>query len=429
MQMKTPLGWSKSGRLVGNNKANISSDLKMRSVNTKANNTLDSMGSSNSSGSSVASGSSRLEDSALLISPPNQVTFADETPRPYFLRGQPKFSSTPLLIPNNENKGNQLVGTNLEDRLHSLEEHKSLSDDSGFDTLPSTESPSPCTSSSSTHPSSPPPRALGALPKRRSPRNISKNQSSKGKVDKPSSFVNFTSSASSFPPSQKRALFKYEPRQHLDGKETCDMVRMLFEMNLSHVLSAVFQYCGGSQLCAIAQVSQLWNLSLVTSTEHNDRRLKWIALRKRNQENNGIAVTSRLGLPSPRRVMQQLDNQPIHGGIINIDGSNSGGKRGRAASVAAIVSPSKVRHRLFVDEAQRLSPGEHLTHCPLCTSPSRVSGSRAECSSNKCSFVFCPDCLCEHHEGRGCRLTRTGSKVPKSGTVSSKKSKARLRRL
>ena len=82
----------------------------------------------------------------------------------------------------------------------------------------------PCTSSSSTHPSSPPPRALGALPKRRSPRNISKNQSLKGKVDKPSSFVNFTSSASSFPPSQKRALFKYEPRQHLDGKETCDMV-------------------------------------------------------------------------------------------------------------------------------------------------------------------------------------------------------------
>ena len=60
-----------------------------------------------------------------------QVAFADETPRPYFLRGHPKFSSTPLLIPNNENKGNQLVGTNLEDRLHSLDEHKSLSDDSG----------------------------------------------------------------------------------------------------------------------------------------------------------------------------------------------------------------------------------------------------------------------------------------------------------
>ena len=31
-------------------------------------------------------------------------------------------------------------------------------------------------------------------------------------------------------------------------------VRMLFEMNLSHVLGVIFQYCGGSQLCAIAQV-------------------------------------------------------------------------------------------------------------------------------------------------------------------------------
>ena len=41
MQMKTPLGWSKSGRLVGNNKANIASDSKMRSVNIKANNTLE----------------------------------------------------------------------------------------------------------------------------------------------------------------------------------------------------------------------------------------------------------------------------------------------------------------------------------------------------------------------------------------------------
>ena len=40
--------------------------------------------------------------------------------------------------------------------------------------------------------------------------------------------------------------------------------------------------------------------------------------------------------------MQQLDNQPNHGGIVNHDGSNSGGKRGRAASVAAVVSPSKV---------------------------------------------------------------------------------------
>ena len=78
-QMKTPLGWSKSGRLIGNNKVNNALDSNMRSVNIKTNNTLDSMGSSNSSGSSEASGSSRLEDSALLISPPNQVKIISPT--------------------------------------------------------------------------------------------------------------------------------------------------------------------------------------------------------------------------------------------------------------------------------------------------------------------------------------------------------------
>lgn len=200
------------------------------------------------------------------------------------------------------------------------------------------------------------------------------------------------------------------------------MVRVLFEMNLSHVLGVIFQYCRGAELCAIAQVSQLWNLALVTSNVHNDRRLSWIAIRKRDQENDGLTAPGRLGLPSPRRVMQQLNNQPRQGG-------NSGEKRERASSSAALVSPSKVRHRLFVEEARKILPGERLTHCPLCTSPSRVSASKAECSSSKCNFVFCPDCLCENHEGRGCRLTRTGSKVPKSGAVTSKKSKARLRRL
>jgi len=410
--VKSPFGWSKSVRAVGKCSA------------------MDSTGGSISSGgggSGVSESSSRLEDSALLISPPNQATFSEASPRPYFLRGHPKYSSTPLL-PNNDNKGEPLVGINLEDRLQSLEEHRNLSDDSGFDTLTSTDSSSPA---SSTRPTSPPPRALGALPKRRSPRNLSKNLSTKvsggAKVEKPGSFVNFTSSGSCFPPSQKRALFKYEPRQHLDGRDTCDVVRMLFEMNLGHVLGLLFQYCGGSQLCAIAQVSQLWNLALVTSNAHNDRRLAWIALRKRNQENDGFTAPSRLGPASPRRVMQQLNNQLPRGS--NGGSNGSGGKRDRAGSVAALVSPSKVRHRLFVEEARMLSPGERLTHCPLCTSPSRVSASRAQCSSSKCSFVFCPDCLCEHHEGRGCRLTRTGSKVPKSGAVTSKKSKARLRRL
>ena len=34
-------------------------------------------------------------------------------------------------------------------------------------------------------------------------------------------------------------------------------VRVLFEMNLSHVLGVIFQYCRGAELCAIAQVGSM----------------------------------------------------------------------------------------------------------------------------------------------------------------------------
>lgn len=192
-------------------------------------------------------------------------------------------------------------------------------------------------------------------------------------------------------------------------------------------------------------MSQLWLLALREGCKSQDqRRRSYLALRKRDQENHGSAVLlGRSG--SPRRAMATLTNNR----------SPAGGKRAPAAAPVE-VSPSKVRYRLFLEEARRLSPGERLQHCPLCTAPSRVAGARAECSAPKCAFLFCPDCLCEEHQGRwdaspswppllslvltlslspshplprGCRVTRTGSKVPRSGAVTSKKSKARLRRL
>ena len=63
--VKSPLGWSKTVRAVGKGSA------------------MDSTGGSNSSGG-VSESSSRLEDSALLISPPNQViVLFDLIVRPY----------------------------------------------------------------------------------------------------------------------------------------------------------------------------------------------------------------------------------------------------------------------------------------------------------------------------------------------------------
>jgi len=384
--------------------------------------------------------SSTHQDSGFLISPLTKVTYTEETPRPYFLRGQPKYSSTPC-FPSNANSSvtnnttrDYSVVKNLKDRLECLVEPTEasvLEEDSGFETLPS----SPLVTAT---PQSPGPQStsLGALPKRRSPRHLAKAADGIERLTRlkvggragatynvkteEKGFKNFSSGNTSFPPSQKRVLFKYEPRTFNCGQESFDIFRHLFEMNLGHVLDNIFQYCAGRDLCSIAQVSQLCKLSLMTSRQHEERRLSFIAARKLDQENAGCGGhLLRSGVLSPRRAMQAITNNRSPGQ----------GKRDRATSCSKLVSPSKIRHHLFLDEVSKLSPGDRLTQCPVCTSPSRVSGPLAVCSSHRCNFSFCPDCLCEEHQGRGCRVTRTGSKAPKSGAVTSKKSKERLRRL
>jgi hypothetical protein len=149
---------------------------------------------------------------------------------------------------------------------------------------------------------------------------------------------------------------------HSDGQETIDVLRNLFEMNLGHVLDGVFQYCGGPDLCSLSQVSQLWRLALAASGPHSQRRGEFVASRKRDQENEGSKLVLRGGPASPRRAMQSLTTNRSPGQLA---------KRERAVSAAPAASPSKIRHQLFLAEGRLLSPGDRLTQCPVCTSPSR----------------------------------------------------------
>jgi len=384
---------------------------------------------------------SLVKQSNFDISPPTKVSFASNTPRPYFLRGQAKYSSTPVLdsSPSSllSNATKDLVVSNLESRLEGLvepeEDLSQIEHDSGFETLNSEDSSLPV----SPLPRSPGPTktVLGALPKRRSPRHLHKNLDSIERLNltrlKPGKTGGLRSSLSedlkdvskeklASSPLENRVLFKYDPRVSCEGQEYLDVVRGLSEMNLTHILNCVFSYCSPVDLYSFAQVSKLWEQSLCSSQLHESRRLQYVAVRKSDQENLclGGGHIINLGSLSPRVAMANISNW-----------SPGKGKRERAAVSTNQVSPSKIRHRLFFEEGSKLSPGERLTQCPVCTSPSRVGDSRAQCSSPKCDFVFCPDCLCQEHVGRGCRVTRTGSKVPKSGSVTSKKSKARLRRL
>merc|ERR1712002_627144 len=107
-----------------------------------------------------------VKQSTLEISPPTKVSFSSSTtsttsttPRPYFLRGQAKYSSTPVLeaSPSSilSSATKDLVVSNLEWRLEGLaetEDSSQLEQDSGFETL---------TSEDSSLPVSPTPRSPG----------------------------------------------------------------------------------------------------------------------------------------------------------------------------------------------------------------------------------------------------------------------------
>jgi len=427
-----------------------------------------------------------LHDSGF-ISPPTLVRYQSETPSHYFLRGQAKWSSTPLpvleylttpllksfsspSIPTTSTPHNLEI-IDFQKRLDNFEDNSLPDDDtrdSGFESLiNSTVEHSDGETSVAqwenkkgenfAHAAglySQVERILpdmGAIPKRRSPRQVYGNKidgierltriktgkrnlnidqkDGKSIVDENNSF--------SMPDidkfNSKKNSRKFPIQVSKEGRETCDIVRHLYERNID--LGYIFTFLSPGDLCKVATVSQLWNLAL-TSSKHEDRRVNFVAIMRIEQENIGVKLSLRSKLMSPRRVMQEVAN-------INFLSPNSG-KRDRDLASSVIVSPSKFRHKLFVDEASKLSPGERLVHCPLCTSPSRVttpsippqptnSCQQAMCSSSKCRFVFCPMCQCEVHEGRSCRVTRTGTghsyKVTRAGAVTSKKSKARLRRL
>ena len=170
---------------------------------------------------------------------------------------------------------------------------------------------------------------------------------------------------------------------------------------------------------------------------NEDRRLTYLAKMKIERENYGVSLNLERKRISPRRVLREVVNLRN-----NQLSPSSAAKRERdpASQSATIISPSKIRHKLFVDQAKTLTPGERLVHCPLCTSPSRVSvvslpnipnlqSQKAECSSPKCQFSFCPECKCQDHGGSVCRTREAGTSSRKAGGVTSKKSKARLRRL
>jgi len=402
-----------------------------------------------------------------LISPPALVKFSTVTPCHYNLRGHhlpgytPRWSSTPLPVSGTAGaplppvssvtrtfSSPAVIGSNsvqvkeildFQKRLEVLDDKEESEVDSGFESLIQSIDESDVSTSRRedkklvgesddlTEESTPSWTAaadssLGAVPKRRSPRFKQKPV-----TDRLGKLRSGSRSAKRLEVSSKSYLTTVA-RPDRAGKEVFDIVRFLWQMNLSSdVLFTLFSYLSSPELCSAAQVSSTWREAVQSIPSHNERRLAFISKMKIERENFGVELSLQPKRVSPRRVMQEVANTRNRS-------SPTAAKRDRNHSASTVISPSKVRHKLFVDEAQKLTAGERLVQCPVCTSPSRVSLSqpsppRAECSSPQCQFLFCPDCKCELHQGKSCRQARPGSRLPKSGGITSKKSKARLRRL
>jgi len=388
-----------------------------------------------------------LNQSDSLVSPSSSLMISSplvkwETPHNYNLRAHhhqpgytPRWSSTPLLSHNSNQPDIRAYSSpslipqekqilDFEKRLEVLEDKEESDIDSGFESRLQEQEEVTGENVTEEVPDvpvelparAPSPPTLGLVPKRRSPRFKQKPVTDRLRT---SSRLNRKEEVTT-----SRSALTTVKRKFQGGRESLDFIHNFKEMNLDHVLEILYRHLSPSDLLRVVQVSRVWRLALESISAHNDRRLALISKMKPERENVGVDSQLQTRRTSPRRVMEEVANT-------RFKVSPTAAKRDRTRSSATLVSPSKVRHKLFVDEASKLKEGDSLSKCPICSSPSPSSRSplRAVCSSPNCHFVFCPDCSCAEHPGKPCRTVRTSSKVSKSGGIASKKSKDRLRRL
>ena len=100
--------------------------------------------------------------------------------------------------------------------------------------------------------------SLGAIPKRRSPRQLAKAR--KPDVERLARLKNINFNKNLHEVTEDGAELihttsRVEVRSSKEGKEALDIIKNLVEMNLSHVIGKILFYSSGEDLCKIAQVA------------------------------------------------------------------------------------------------------------------------------------------------------------------------------
>ena len=104
--------------------------------------------------------------------------------------------------------------------------------------------------------------SLGAIPKRRSPRQLAKAR--KPDVERLARLknINFNKNLHEAEDAAEvcHSASRIDMRTSREGKETLDIIKNLAEMNLSHVIGNILDYSSGEDLCKIVQVTkQMFN--------------------------------------------------------------------------------------------------------------------------------------------------------------------------
>jgi len=197
---------------------------------------------------------------------------------------------------------------------------------------------------------------------------------------------------------------------------------------MHHVLAQIWKHLPVRDVVNVLQVSSSWNSAILVDLGAMERYI----IAKESYDENPNSQESRRQGPlyrrtkiSPRKALLEISKNELLSPVKKSPSKVSQRRSPRLNNTAnelkpIIVSPSKFRHRLFTEEAQRLAPDEKLQPCPRCTMPSRVNPNegKAQCSRRSCQYEFCILCNCTFHEEKPCRITR-GCKMKSILTVNS----------
>ncbi|XP_078254771.1 F-box only protein 43 [Rhinoraja longicauda] len=212
------------------------------------------------------------------------------------------------------------------------------------------------------------------------------------------------------------------------GLEKVDIVKELFNRNLTHVLTIILYCLTVEDICRVWKVSKVWKKIIKQDQALCLKRKQYLDESRNHQVHNQPWATdaeTRCNLPD-RPALKSVQAQAK---IMFTPTLSS--QQGKPPGGCSSASKSSSKREEFLQVAKTLFNDEALKPCPRCQSPARYNPmkKRGLCSREDCAFDFCTQCFCVFHGSRECGSKSAKHFGNKGGTPGSAQSKRNLRRL